>query len=467
LITARAVSATALGEFMPLRMAHLETAQRTRLLRPAAVGSPLRVPEGLLAALRDAAAETTEQLDAAFSEAFPGFHLRLDETQRVELSLRVAAAFPEPAADPFAQARRWEALPRVDEQGDAWHCYAAVVLSMLLSRGRVVLIDEPELHLPPATAHTLGRWLSAHAGPLGCQLFLVTKSPSLLAGLFVGSADVGVVRVERRGSATTLRPTSAQIARSLALHPLLNGQEGVESFFAGGVVVVPESSDRLLLEALARHEDPLGETRFWHAHGGLHLSQLASLLRQAGLPFRIVAGFDIFRSELRFTQLLEAATGESPSRPWLATRERLASYLDGSLDDASLSASAQEVERFLDQLKQGGQQSAPSPALVEEGGADRQWQRLEREQAHFLPPELRIWVEELLEDLKPKGIFVSPKGPLWQWFGEVGRDPSSALLPALMMIAEGKAPADVRAFVAELLANLPRSGQPAPATRQA
>lgn len=454
LITARSVASTPLGEFMPLRAVYLASDGRHALLERTAVASPSQVPDGLLQALQDAPSGVAEQLDAAFSEAFPGKHVRLDETQRVQLVLRVAADFPESDGSLVEDIRAWENLPSMDEQGSGWRCFAAIVLAMLLSRGRIVLIDQPELSLTPSTAARLGSWIAKNAPALDCQVFIATNSPPLLRTLLDEGGETTVIRTQSQVEGVRLSRVPADAGRSLARHPWFASQEAVDCLFTGGVVLTPDSSDRLFFEAVANQAGILGETRFLHAYGTRHLAHLANVLRQADIAQSVIVGFELLQTEKRFVQLLEAVMGEPPPAPWLATRERLASFVEGSLDARRLSASAHEVESFLDQMKHGGNEKAAGNPTAASLTTSQKWGRLESEGLQLLSPELRIWVEELLEDIKQIGVFVSLRGKVRRWFPDTGgtQDSSAWMARALKTVQDGQTPPDLRAFVTEVLA---------------
>jgi hypothetical protein len=85
-----------------------------------------------------------------------------------------------------------------------------------------------------------------------------------------------------------------------------------------------------------------------------NLAFAARRLREAQLPVGVVAGLSVVRDEAAFVELVRAMGQSEPPSPWLATRDRLASHVDGTLDERELSAAASEVESFLDKLKQGG-----------------------------------------------------------------------------------------------------------------
>ena len=93
------------------------------------------------------------------------------------------------------------------------------------------------------------------------------------------------------------------------------------------------------------------------------------------------------------------------------------------------------------------------------------WHRLRQERLDWLPRELRIWVEELLEDLKRQGIFVSPKGKLEAWIDTGTQDRRIWMNQAMQSLHEGKCPAELQAFVTDLLAHLNSASSPARSTR--
>lgn len=462
-LTARSVRTTALGELMPLRVAFLGCKDRQELLAPTTTCSPARAPENLLQALRYADRSVHEDLDAAFSAAFPGLHVQLDATEQLHLYLRLASQFPQPSCDPIEAVRQFEGLPRADEQGDGCRNYLAIVLTFLLGQGRIVLLDQPELFLYPQQARQLGCWISDNAPRLGCQVFLATHSVQLLRGLLDGSADVTILRLTRTGNATAIRVVPAEIAAALARLPQLASQQALDCLFREGAVVAPEADDSLVYETAAARLLDIGSVRFLHAHGGKQLGPLARILRQASIPTCVVAGLDVLRTEAEFSELVQAVTGEPLPASFLATRERLAKYVEGLYDERALSASAHEVERFLEQFKRGTLPDAVRPRSAPPRDPAQQWSRLQRDQLADLPTELRVWVEELLEELKRKGIFLSPKGHSRVWFPAA--DQESWFAKAMQALQRGDCPPDLRAFVADILAHLRACAMPARAAR--
>lgn len=449
MITSQAVRSTALSAAMPLRAIYLDTERRTDLVMPSPSARPDRVPENLLQALQDAAPEVHQQLDDAFASIFPGYHLRLDDSARIELRLRVSATFPDEDTDPVAKLRQLEQIPSLDQAGGGWRSLVGILLAVLLAPGRIVVIDQPELNLHPETAGGLGRWLANNIQPLGSQLFLTTNSADLLAGLLEGAADTSVVRLVRSEEGTALTPVPADVCRTVASDPLLSSQGGLDCLFRERVVVVPHPVDAVLYESVAHSIPQSAGVRFFHAHGSRHLPAVSRLLRSAQCDLRIVSGMDLFRTSEQFCGLVEAASGTTPPRPWLATRERLAQQVENVFDEDSISADSRDVEAFLAQLEEGAD---PSVELESTSASDRAWQNVELGDASWLSLELRSWVEDLIQDLRQRRIFVAPRDNVASWLPELASNAGSDWLrQAVETLRAGHGPGELQAFVSELL----------------
>ena len=468
MMTASAIAATALGEVMPLRIVYLDERRRLQVLSGAPAGSPSQAAESLLQLLQDAPPSVHDDFDEAFAGAFAGLHVRLDETQRIRLELRVANQFPASVDDPLTAVQQFGALGRLDQQGAGAQSFAAPVLTMLLLPGRVVLLDHAEGQLHDDQARRLGAWISDHAARLSCQVFLTSRNVSFLSGLYAGAADVSMVRLERRQDTTRMVPIAQEVSAALARHPLLTSQDGIDCVFAEGIVLVPEDTDRLVYESVAGLIHSADSLRFLHSYGLANLRVVAEALRRTGLPLCVVAELDVLSDDQTFIKLVKALTGSEPPQPWLATRERLAGHVEGWFDERSLSSSAHEVENYLDQLKEGDRpDQAPRSAPT---AADRrawQWNRLKQERLEVLPPELRTWVEDLLEDLRHIGLFVSPKGNTRAWMSDMltFEGKQRWLLQSLEALRSQRCPNELQAFVAAIVAHLRAQRLPSRAAR--
>ncbi len=450
---AQAVSSTAFGELMPTRALYLDADRRQQLVERTSPMPPDRIPESLIQALHDAPPHLHEQLADAFETVVPGMRLKLDDSARVELTLRVAAQFPAVSGDPFADQQAFDQLTPLDECCTSWQAVAGILLGVVLVPERIVLIDQPELQLHPQTTRRLGRWLADQASSSGCQLFLATNSCALLAGLIDGNSKTTVVRCIRNDGTPSLIPVPTDVSAGLARHPLLASQNALNCLFHKKVVVVPRGLDALVYEAIAARRPEQGAVRFVHAHGAPQLARVTGLLRQTGIPLTVVTGPEVFQDERRFSSLVEATTGNAPPRPWLATRERLAQHLEGKLDQRTLATNTQQLEEFLDQFHDQDDSADAALSREELKEAQLSWNLAELGTLSQLPPELRSWVEDLLEELKQQRVFLAPLGGAASWLRKAlpAASQSPWLLEAIKALHKEECPADLRTFVWDLV----------------
>jgi hypothetical protein len=466
-ISARAVWNSSLGEFLPLRLFYLSPDDRHRIVEPSPARAPLQAPECLIQELQYANERTHSELDAAICDAFNGLHLLLDDTKRIHLSLRTTMSLPDHADDVIEAVRQFEAMAPLEDQGDGAKSYASVVLSMLLGQGRAILLDHPDAFLHPQQSRQLGEWIAVNAARLGCQVFVATRDPAFISGLHQTKTDIALVALTRTDDSTLLRPVSAAASKRLVQFPLLANQHAINALFCDSAVVIPENDDQVIYEMVARQV--LGDTKvgFYHAHGGSNVTLVAQALRQAHVPVCVVTELDVFQDADRFCELVEAVTAAPPSPPWLATRERLASHLEGWHDEEKLSKDTDELESFLDQLKDGVKAEEAARLQSERDEKYSRWQHFKRERLGSLPHDLRIGVEELIDELKRKGIFVLTQGPLQQWIaGDASlSERANWFTNAIEMVDQGNCPADLRVFVANLVAFASTSSAPRAARR--
>ncbi|MCA9144355.1 MAG: AAA family ATPase [Planctomycetales bacterium] len=464
-MNAKSVWASSLGDLMRLRISYVGSNDRKRLVASTLAASPLQGPENLLQVLHYADANLHQGLTDAFAAAFGGMQVRLDTSERITLSLRVAREFPKALADPIEQVRQQQQLHRIDQEGDAYQSFVAIVLTMLLGQGRVILIDQPEAYLQPSQARFLGRWIAANASGLACQVFVSTGDVAFLQGLAEGAPSLTILRTERKDDITSFHSIPHEATRALARFPIFATQDALRLLFCDGAVVAAEADDQIVYETVANRLPTSNNIGFIHAAGARNVGLVTKVMRQCGLPVCTVVELDVLQNEKELSDLVQAASGSPPPQPWLATRDRLAKHVEGWFDEEAIAASANEVESFLDQIK--GETASPAAAkpLATETTGSQNWAKLRHERLEWLPRELRMWVEELLEDLKRKGIFVSPKGRLEAWIETGSQDRRVWINQAMQLLHQGQCPTELQTFVKDLITHLNSAGSPTRSAR--
>src|SRR5690606_38897529 len=99
--------------------------------------------------------DNEDLLKLAFNEAF-GMDIILDYSGLKDFCLRVAKEFPEIPEDPRKAYLITKDFNKIDNQGDGFRSFVGIVLSLLFSKDRIILLDEPEAFLHPAQSRYLG-----------------------------------------------------------------------------------------------------------------------------------------------------------------------------------------------------------------------------------------------------------------------------------------------------------------------
>src|SRR5690625_5482020 len=132
--------------------------------------------------------------------------------------LRIADEFEEIPQDPrkaFPIISQYQIL---DDQGDGYKSFAGVILSLLLSKNRVVLLDEPEAFLHPAQARQLGYWIAEHSTEIDGQIIVATHNSNFLSGILASSQEVDIYRLNRDGDNTEFNLMPAEDRKSTRLN---------------------------------------------------------------------------------------------------------------------------------------------------------------------------------------------------------------------------------------------------------
>ena len=78
--------------------------------------------------------------------------ITLDYSSMLKLCFRVAKIMPDIPEDPRKAYPITNKLGKIEEQGDGFRSLVGIILGLLFSKGRIVLLDEPEAFLHPAQA---------------------------------------------------------------------------------------------------------------------------------------------------------------------------------------------------------------------------------------------------------------------------------------------------------------------------
>jgi ABC-type cobalamin/Fe3+-siderophores transport system ATPase subunit len=406
-------------------------------------------PKNFLQALYGAFGAFDEKLKDAFKTTF-NMDIRLDYSSGLELRLAVSKEFYSIPEDPRKAYPLMRKYPSIELQGDGFRSFVAVVLTLLLSKDKVVLLDEPEAFLHPEQARRLGKWISDHAESFPCQVLIATHNSNFLAGVLSGRQAAEIYRLNRRNDHTEFTRITSDATQSLSTSPLLSSQRVLEAIFSRGVVVCESDADRIIYNTVAIREHDNQEILFIHAHNKQTIKQVVSLLKDASIPTVGVVDIDIFNSSADFSGALSAFLGNEDFSRIAALRAAVAEHIESSTEDAVLADIKKKTLEFLGQLEKGDHAlSGARSALDRIKSESSRWAELKKTGVSFLDEPIRSKALEVIEYCSTKGLFIVPVGELESWIN-LGVRKNRWVVAALEAMHRGECPEELRSFVKKM-----------------
>ncbi len=406
-------------------------------------------PKTLLQALYGASGEFDEKLRSAFQSTF-GMDIRLDYSAGLELRLAVSKVFSEIPEDPRKAYPIMKNYPSIELQGDGFRSFVAVVLSLLLSKDKVVLLDEPEAFLHPEQARRLGKWISDHVKDFPCQILVATHNSNFLSGLLSGSQSADIYRLNRVDDKTKFHKITSEATQALSKSPILSSQRVLEGIFSKGVVVCESDTDRIIYNAVAVHQHENQEVLFIHAHNKQTIKDVVKLLKDAAIPTAAVIDIDIFNSESDLFNAVLAFNKEFDADRLLQLRAEIAQHIDSVSEDEILTELKAKLIELMGQLdKNEHSLSGARGALNRVRSESTKWAGLKKNGLAMLDGVWREKAQEVIDICMQLGLFIVPVGELEGWM-DLNVRKNRWALPALEKIHSNECPESLSLFVGSI-----------------
>jgi len=404
-----------LGNISKFKVSHLDSSTRLNLIRTTSSFNPdTEDPSNILQNLF-LQKENEELLKIAFNEAF-GMEVMLDYSGLKDFCLRVAKEFPEIPEDPRKAYPITKDFNKIDNQGDGFRSFVGIVLSLLFSKDRIVLLDEPEAFLHPAQARYLGKWIADNSDKLSGQIIISTHNSNFLSGLLQSDKKVDIYRLNRNGDDTTFKLIPPDATENLAKSPMLSSQRVLEAIFHKAVIVCESDADRIVYQTVSTLHHNNQEILFVYSHNKQTLKDVASLLIATQIPVGVISDIDLLNDETDFKNLFFAVTQTEARPDLLALRKEIADSVDNSSEQQALDKLKDNIAEFFEQLNKNEHTY---------GGAKGALNRIRKETSKWTFPKkngitgfdegIRPRVLELLKELDQKNIFIIPVGELEGW----------------------------------------------------
>ena len=242
-----------------------------------------------------------EKIHTKILERF-GFHLVILDHVGTSLELGIATEkapeFDHSASNlqaEFEKIEEWKRT-RFTPLSQAGHGIRSMVrlLAMLFDPvSKVLMIDEPEMHLYPKQRRWLGQQLVELAKDVDVQVFLVTHDPVILQGILDSASTTKIFRVDRTaGGASTVKTCDLQMNQGISTAG--NQEQYLQSMFYQRCIAVEGPSDRSFYQAFER-EFPGIEDKdlgFIACSGKGSTKSFAFLASKVGLTCAYIYDFD-------------------------------------------------------------------------------------------------------------------------------------------------------------------------------
>lgn len=440
-----------LGNLSKFKVSHLDSSTRLNLINTTSSFNPdIEDPSNILQNLF-INKENEDLLKIAFNEAF-GMEVMLDYSGLKDFCLRVAKEFPEIPQDPREAYPITKEFNKIDTQGDGFRSFVGIVLSLLFSKDRIILLDEPEAFLHPAQARYLGKWIADNSDKLSGQIIISTHNANFLSGLLQSDKKVDIYRLNRNEDDTTFKLIPPDATENLTKSPMLSSQRVLEAIFHKAVIVCEADADRIVYQTVSTLHHNNQEILFVYSHNKQTLKDVASLLIATQIPVGVISDIDLLNDETDFKNLILAVTQNEASRELLAKRKEIADSVDNSSEQQALDKIRENIAEFLEQLTKNEHTY---------GGAKGAINRIRKETSKWIFPkkngiegfdlEIRSKVLEVISELNEKNIFIIPVGELEGWMDLGTSRKNNWILIALNQIFAKNTSAKLIEFVGMIL----------------
>lgn len=201
---------------------------------------------------------------------------------------------------------RSKADPFLKDEGDGFRSFVATYLALAGGSRPLLLLDEPEAFLHPPQARRLAQIIGEVSGS---QVFVATHSEEVLKGLITVCPDeltiVKIGLLDGKRYYSIVDPLSIVGLFSSSLH----FSNIVDALFSKGALLVEGKDDAVLVDALF---DTLGLTDApicIGVMGKTNFPMAADFLQNAGVPFAVLADFDVLKDKSHYSKVIKCLGG--------------------------------------------------------------------------------------------------------------------------------------------------------------
>ncbi len=366
----------------------------------------------------EARAALTMEVQRAFSKA-----IWSDISKGNKICLRISENGKIPSADDRLSVREMAKYRTLESEGDGMKSYVATVISLLLGRRPVSVIDEPEMCLHPPQAYNLGQFIGSKGTSEQTATFVATHSSSVLRGVLHTASELQIVRLTRSSEGFSAKLVKAELLAQAMRKPTVRAETVLDGIFSQAVAVIEADGDRIVYQSAW---EVVGESLNFDIHftavGGTGgIADTCELYRTLGIPVAVIADLDIVTEVEKFKLILNSLESESEEAEALAVE---AGEIAQALQKLPPTISENDVKERLTMLAQrnldwtNGDDTHLRNSLNEINIALNGMRGLKRGGIKALPAQLADRLTELIAKCNRFGLFLVPVGELEYWLAD-------------------------------------------------
>jgi ABC-type cobalamin/Fe3+-siderophores transport system ATPase subunit len=348
-----------------------------------------------------------------------------------QLCLRISDDGVIPSAEERLSVQQMSKYRTIESEGDGMKSYVYTVISLLLGRRPVTIIDEPELCLHPPQAFSLGQFIGRAATSENTTTFVATHSSQILRGVIQTADSLQIVRLTRSAGSFSARHVASATLREAMKKPTVRAETVLDGIFAQAVVIIEADGDRIVYQAAweAVGGERNFDIHFATAGGTGAIADTTQLYQVLGIPVAVITDLDVLADSTKVRQILSGLCHDEEVTKRLSTlatgvAESLAA-LPPTLSEEDTKERLQRLARDSYQWKNGDDKNLVM-SIADLRSELNGMRALKRGGIAALPLGLSQTADELVRELAQFGFFVVPVGELEEWLTGCGISASKA-----------------------------------------
>lgn len=307
------------------------------------------------------------------SSLFPTYNILVTKTEST--AMRRLATTPQGHLGQRMVYDQWvvnNSAAILSDDGHGIRAAIEILYALETPTNNIIFIDEPELHLYPASKYQLGRIIGDYASSSKKQIILSTHDSDFLRGLLHGTRKSTIIRLNKDRSINTVVGRSIKNTAS---------NEILQSSFLDAVILTEGIGDQFVYRSVFQQKHLLKKFsyQFISSGGKESIADDFNFYKSLGIAFAVILDYDSLFSTKRNGLVKHCLTMLGVP----------------SIDISDISILADDVNTF----SKGMQYKKRGLNNVE------------------LSYDQKIIINKLLTKLKGYGLFIVPQGELEDWVG--------------------------------------------------